>query len=114
MIEATLGAVDGRALLISLGQGFALGLPASALFFAGLAWSTRRALTAARPAVILLASFAIRATALLGASLILLRLSQPLAALLAYVLAFFIVRTIAVHWIRSGSSNLLPQQPRSN
>jgi F1F0 ATPase subunit 2 len=89
---------DTRAVLL----GLALGLPASALYFAGLAWGLRRALQARRPALELLLSFMARAALLLGLALWLVQQVQPLWALGAYALAFVLVRTVAVRRARAG------------
>lgn len=84
--------------------GLALGLLVSSAFFAGLAWSLRHALRARRPALLLLMSFLLRAALLLGAGWWLARHSQPLWSLLAYGLAFFAVRSVALQRARRGSA----------
>lgn len=84
--------------------GLAAGLPASALFFAGLAWGVRRALCSRWPAAVLLLSFGCRAALLLGLALWLGRRSaQPLWTLGGYVLAFLLVRTLALRRARAGA-----------
>lgn len=86
------------------GLAFALGLVAgvlaSMLFFAGLAWSLRRVLSARQPALVLLLSFVVRAGVLLGLGAALVQLGQPLWALAGYALGFFIVRALALRWGR--------------
>lgn len=88
---------DGRALLM----GVAAGVPASILYFAGLAWSTRRALRARRPALLLLASFLLRAGLLLGLAFWLVRQAQPLWMLAGFLAAFVLVRTAAIRGARA-------------
>lgn len=90
--------IDSRALLIGLG----VGLPAGALYFAGLAWGMRRALRARHPAALLLASFVGRAALLLGLGLWLVRQAHPLWTLAGYALAFLAARTLAVRGARRG------------
>lgn len=90
--------VDGHALL----AGLVGGLPASGLYFWGLAWGVRRALRAQRPAAVLLASFVLRAVLLLGLGVWLVRAVDPLWSLAGYILAFIIVRTVVVRGVRGG------------
>lgn len=90
--------VDARSVLLGLG----LGLLASGLFFAGLGWGLRRALCARQPALVLLPSFVLRTALLLGAGWWLTRVSQPLWSLPAYMLAFFLVRGVALRLARGG------------
>ncbi len=97
--------VDPRAVLL----GFGLGLLASGLFFAGLAWSLRRALRARYPALVLVSSFVLRAGLLLGAGWWLTRAASPLSSLPAYVLAFFLVRAAALRWARRGQAAMLTE-----
>ena len=94
--------VDARAVLL----GLALGVPASALYFSGLAWGLRRALAARWPAPVLLLSFGVRTALLLGLALWLARQAQPLWALGAYALAFVLVRTLVLRRARAGSGAL--------
>lgn len=88
--------------LASFAGGLLLGLMLSSLFFAGLAWSMKRALRSRHSALVLLASFALRASVLIGCGLLLARFSQPLYALPAYMLAFLLVRSLAVRHARHG------------
>ncbi|MCL4780207.1 MAG: ATP synthase subunit AtpR [Gammaproteobacteria bacterium] len=89
-------ALEGFALL----TGFAVGLAVSALYFAGLAWTMRKALGSARPGVVLLASFLLRSALLLGVGFALARWLQPLSCWIGYMAAFFVARTVAVHRAR--------------
>lgn len=91
---------DAQALLLGLGAGLA----SSSLFFAGLGWSLRRALRTRLPVLILLPSFLLRAALLLGAAAWLARSANPLWALPAYALAFFLVRSVAVRRARTGAA----------
>lgn len=91
---------DARALLL----GLALGLPASALYFAGLAWGMRRALRARAPAAALLLSFLVRAALLLGLALWALRLAPSLWLLAGYLAAFVLVRQLAVWRARASAA----------
>ena len=87
-------------------EGFGLGVLASGVFFAGLAWSLRHALGARRPALLLLASYLLRAGLLLGAGWWLMLRSNSPWSLLAYLLAFFIVRSVV--WPRARRRNATP------
>ncbi|HRN74288.1 ATP synthase subunit I [Ottowia sp.] len=89
-------------------QGLGLGILVSGLFFAGLAWSLRHALRARRPALVLLPSFLLRAGLLLGAGWWLMQHGNAAWSLLAYVLAFFVVRTMALRHARRGSAAAPP------
>lgn len=91
---------DGRALLI----GLMLGLPASVLYFTGLAWGLRRALHARRTGLVLLLSFVVRAALLLGLAVWALRLAQPEWVLLGYLAAFVLVRQLAVRRARRAAA----------
>lgn len=84
----------------SFAGGLLLGLALSSLFFVGLAWSMQRALRSRHSALVLLSSFALRASLLIGCGLLLARFSQPLYALPAYMLAFLLVRSLAVRHAR--------------
>lgn len=90
-------AVDWNAMLL----GFAVGVPMSALFFAGLAWSVRRALDSARPRALLLLSAAMRIAVLFAGAFWVTAFWQRLWPLAGYALAFFLVRLVAVVWARS-------------
>ena len=84
--------------------GFFAGLVASGLFFAGLAWGMRRALRMRHPAAVLLLSFLLRAALLLGVGWWLARGASPVVSLLAYMLAFFVVRAVALRRARRGNA----------
>jgi len=90
----------GRALLV----GLMLGLPASVLYFAGLAWGLRLALRARRTGLVLLLSFVVRTALLLGLAVWALRLMQPGWVLLGYLAAFVLVRQLAVRRARAVAS----------
>ncbi len=92
--------IPWRAVLTGLG----LGAVVSGVFFAGLAWSLRHALRARRPALVLIASFLLRAGLLLGGGWWLMQHGHPTWSLLAYALAFFIVRAVALQRARRGSA----------
>lgn len=91
-----LAMIDGVALL----AGLAIGLLVSTLYFMGLAWGMRRALASTRPALLLLASFLLRAALLIGTGLLLARWLQPLSLWVGYFAAFFLVRGLAVRRAR--------------
>jgi F1F0 ATPase subunit 2 len=93
-------------------EGFGLGVLASGVFFAGLAWGLRHALQARRPALVLIASFLLRAGLLIGAGWWLARHSQPVWSVPAFALAFFMVRAVAVRRARRGTPRLASQEGR--
>ncbi|HUH37799.1 MAG TPA: ATP synthase subunit I [Spongiibacteraceae bacterium] len=95
--------VDQDAILL----GFLVGVPISAVFFAGLAWGMQLALRSARPGGLLLLSAACRIAMLLGVGFWLTTAESAGWALLGYGLAFFLVRLIAILRARLAS----PQQP---
>lgn len=88
--------LDIRSLLI----GLAAGLPASAVFFAGLAWTVRQVMHAKHPASFLLLSFLGRAIVLLGLGVWASRLGNPLWVLAGFLLAFLLVRTLLIRKVR--------------
>lgn len=90
--------------IASLLIGLAAGLPASAVFFAGLAWTVRRILHARRPAVFLLLSFLGRAGLLLGLGVWATRQGNPLWVLAGFLLAFLLVRTLLIRKVRPAES----------
>lgn len=77
--------------------GLLAGLPAAALFFAGLAWGMRLALGRARPVEMLLASAALRIALLIGAGWVV--AGQGVAAALGFALAFLVVRFLATRLV---------------
>ena len=81
--------------------GMAVGLPASVLYVAGLAWGMQRALRSRGSGALLMLSFVVRAALLLGLALALGRwLAQPLWGLAGYAFAFLGVRWAALRWAR--------------
>lgn len=92
--------MDVRAALLGLG----IGLLVSGLFFAGLGWSLRWALRSRWPFLVLLPGFLLRAALLLATAWWLSRVSNPLWSLPAYMLAFFLVRGVALRWARRGGA----------
>ncbi|WP_323005759.1 ATP synthase subunit I [Pseudorhodobacter sp.] len=82
----------------NLGFGAALGAVAAGLFFAGLAWSMRLALRAARPMPVLLISAALRIAALLAVGWLV--AGQGVWAFLGFALAFFLIRLGAISLAR--------------
>ncbi len=76
--------------------GIAVGLPMAVLFFWGLNWGMRQALASSNPGSLLMLSFFVRMTLLLGVGLALTRLTESLWALAGYMLAFLLVRIVAV------------------
>lgn len=98
--------VDWNALLL----GFAAGVLVSTLFFAGLAWSVRRALNSTRPRSLLLLSAAGRMAMLLAGAFWVTASLQRLWPLAGYALAFFLVRLIAVVWARSPRMSIPDRQ----
>jgi len=95
--------VDERVLLAAA-AGFGLGLPACALYFAGLALGMRRALRARHPALVLLASFALRVTLLLALGAWLGARTHALGSLAGLLLAFLLVRTLALRRARGSAA----------
>jgi len=76
--------------------GFVVGLPVSALFFWGLNFGMRLALASEHPGRLLMLSFFCRLIMLLGIALLVTTLAQTLWALGGYMLAFVLMRVIAV------------------
>lgn len=100
--------------VFSLGTGFAVGLVVSVLFFIGLALGMRKALSTDSPAIWLLVSFLIRSSLLLAVAIYLTRVGEPLITLAGFVLAFFLVRLIAVRWAKAGPNKPNQQEPSCN
>ncbi len=84
------------ALLLPALLSLTIGLVASALYFAGLAWTTRAVLRSRAAGALLLLSFALRSALLLGLGAALMRVWNPLVVLPAYLAAFVAVRLVAV------------------
>lgn len=99
-------ALDTSALWI----GFAVGVPASALFFVGLAMGMRLALSSERPAIWLLVSFFGRTAVLLGAGFLLTKYLHPLWSIVGYMLAFLVVRMVTVKWVKLAKNIKLTNQ----
>lgn len=76
--------------------GFAVGLPMALLFFWGLSWGMRQALASQNPGSLLMISFFIRMLALLTVGFAVIKLSGSLWPLAGYMLAFLLVRVVAV------------------
>ena len=76
--------------------GGAIGLPVSVLFFYGLNWGMRLALASSSPGGLLLLSFFVRMTLLLAVAFVLIRFTNSLWSLAGYMLAFLLVRIVAV------------------
>lgn len=76
--------------------GFAVGLPMALLFFWGLSWGMRLALASQNPGSLLVLSFFIRVLALLAVGFALINLSGSLWPLAGYMLAFLLLRVVAV------------------
>lgn len=98
--------IDGGAVLL----GFAVGVPASLLFFAGLAWGMRRALHSTQPGVLLLFSSACRIALLLAVGFWVAASGANPWPLAGYMLAFFLVRLAAVRWAKISRAPGLAKQ----
>lgn len=88
--------VDWHAVL----WGLASGAPVSALFFNGLAWGIRRAMVSARPGVVLALSALARMAVLLLVGYGVMLASGTAWSLAGFMVAFFVVRLVAVQWVR--------------
>lgn len=84
-------AVDSSALLL----GLVTGALASAVFFAGLAYGMRLALTSDRPTAVLMLSAVLRFALLLGVGWLVTSFGQDAWAFVGYGLAFFVSRFVA-------------------
>jgi hypothetical protein len=84
--------IDSNAILL----GFAVGLPMAAVFFWGLNWGMRLALASNSPGSLLMLSFFIRMLALLAVGFGVVNLTGTLWSLAGYMLAFLLVRIVAV------------------
>ena len=80
--------------LVAGAISFSLGLVASFLYFAGLAWTARRALASHMPAAWLLVSFLVRSALFIGLALLLMRYWNPVLVLSAWLFAFFLMRAV--------------------
>lgn len=90
--------------------GFAVGLPLSVLFFWGLNWGMRLALNSSSPGGILMLSFFVRLVVLLTVGFALTRLTDTLWTLAGYMLAFLLVRIVAVVRVRISPAPELAKQ----
>lgn len=88
--------VDWPNLLI----GFGVGVVVSLVYFAGLAWSVRVALTSSRHAVVLLPSAVLRIGLLLTVGWLVTDGATLVWAAAGYGLAFFVVRSFATFHAR--------------
>ncbi|SOB77104.1 F1/F0 ATPase, subunit 2 [Marinobacter sp. LV10R510-11A] len=98
--------VDWQAVLL----GVSVGLPFSALFFAGLAWGMRRALGSDRPGLWLMASSFCRIAVLLAVGFWVTASAGSNWAVAGYGLAFFLARLIAVLWARVSKTPATAKQ----
>lgn len=90
--------------------GFAVGLPVSMVFFWGLNWAMRLALASPQPGRLLLLSFFVRLIGLLAVGFTLTKLSGTLWTLAGYMLAFLLVRVLAVLRAKISSAPDLAKQ----
>lgn len=90
--------------------GFAVGVPVSALFFWGLHWGMQAALASVHPGRLLMLSFFARMVMLLGIGFALTALAQTLWALGGYMLAFVMLRVIAVMRAQVSRNTALAKQ----
>lgn len=95
-------AFDLNALLI----GFALGIPISALFFLGLGWGINLALKSKSTGWLLLFSFIVRATLLVGVVWLLIQWLQPIWAVTGFMLAFILVRRLMTRRVKAQQAKL--------
>lgn len=87
----------------SLSVGLAVGMAASGLYFAGLAWSVRAVFRSRRPGSLLLVSAALRMALLLAVCFAVTDGFHDGASLAGFGLAFLVVRLVAVRWARPPS-----------
>ncbi|QEY59195.1 ATP synthase subunit AtpR [Pseudomonas sp. C27(2019)] len=84
--------IDTNATLL----GFAVGLPMAVVFFLGLNFGMRLALASQSPGFLLMLSFFIRLAVLLAVGFAIVNLTDTLWSLAGYMLAFLLVRIVAV------------------
>ncbi len=89
--------VDWHAALL----GLSVGVPVSALFFAGLAWGMQRALSSGKPGLWLMVSSFSRIAVLLAVGFWVTSTTESNWAVAGYALAFFLARLVAVLWART-------------
>lgn len=90
-------AFDLNALLI----GFAAGIPTSALFFLGLGWGMNLALQSKNTGWLLLLSFVLRSTLLVGVIWLLIQWLQPIWTVTGFMLAFILVRRLMTSKVKA-------------
>jgi F1F0 ATPase subunit 2 len=90
-------AIEWHAVLL----GFALGAPVSVMFFAGLAWGIKAAQRSARPGILLLLSSLCRIGVLMAVGFWITAAQDTGWRLAGFALAFFLVRLVAVYWVRA-------------
>ena len=90
--------------------GFAVGLPMSVLFFWGLNWGMRLALTSSSPGGLLMLSFFVRLIALLSVGFGLTKLTGSVWALAGYMLAFVLVRIVVIVRAKINPTSALAKQ----
>ncbi|WP_417543336.1 ATP synthase subunit I [Marinobacter sp.] len=93
--------VDWHAALL----GLSVGVPVSALFFAGLAWGMQRALGSKRPGLWLMISAFSRIAVLLAVGFWVISTAGSNWAVAGYALAFFLARLMAILWARTGKTS---------
>lgn len=84
--------IDSNAILL----GFTLGVPMAVVFFWGLNFGMRLALASQNTGFLLMLSFFIRMLTLLAAGLAVVKITETLWSLAGYMLAFLLVRVVAV------------------
>lgn len=90
--------------------GFAVGLPMAVLFFWGLNWGMRLALASDNSGPLLMLSFFIRLVVLLAVGFALVNLTDSLWSLGGYMMAFLLVRIVAVMRAQLHQKALLAKQ----
>lgn len=90
--------------------GLSIGVPVSALFFAGLAWGVRLALRSGQPQGWLLLSAALRIAILLGVGFWIAVSATDSWPLAGYALGFFLVRLVVVLWARVSRAPGMSEQ----
>lgn len=88
--------LDWYALLL----GFTLGVGVSVVFFTGLNWGMRVALSSSKPATVLLFSATCRIAALLWVGYAVTAAVGSGWAAVGYAAGFFLVRLAAILWVR--------------
>lgn len=90
--------------------GLAFGVPASGLFFGGLAWGMHVALRSTRPGIVLLLSAVCRIAMLLAIGFWVVAFTDNAWSMAGYAAAFFLVRLIAIVWARPARLPIAPGQ----